>query len=82
MPTSEKDVEGSNLCCNYASKFPSILPRRLRDYEKYISKVQRFMGMLVDKGRKELFLDGEKAFKFQSANLFRSVHILISRNIF
>jgi hypothetical protein len=82
MPKSEMDVKGSNLCRNYAGKFASIVPRRLRDFQKHISKVQRFLRTLVDKGRKGSFLDGENAFKVQGANLFRPVHILISRNIF
>ena len=48
---------------------------------EHISKVQRFLRTLVDRGRKGLFLGGEKSFKFQGANIFRPVYILTSRNI-
>ncbi len=76
------DIDGSNLCRVYAGKFASIPPGRLRDGQKHISKVQKFLRTLVDKGRKGLFLHGEKDFKPQGANLFMSVHVLNGRNIF
>lgn len=64
------------------ANLPLSPPGRLRDGQKHISKVQKFLRTLVDKGRKGLFLHGEKDFKPQGANLFMSVHVLNGRNIF
>jgi hypothetical protein len=61
MLKSKIDIKRSSLCHNYASKFAFIVLKRLCNYQKHIPKVQSFLRTLIDKGRKGLFLESEKA---------------------
>lgn len=76
------NMNGSNMCRNYGSKFASFVPRRLRDCQKHISKVERFLRKPVNKGMKALFFPAKIPSIFRVGNLLCPVRILICRNIY
>ena len=74
------DVKGSDLVCNNARKGTPVVNRSFLDILKDIAKIHRLPWTVVDNGGGRCTV--EYAYNLRGTNLLRSIHVLISGNIF